>query len=93
MSRDYRIFETERFQKDIKELDLGGNRRVLEKLRTIVYVQLRRQPHFGSQIKKLKGYTPETWRYRIGVWRFFYEVDDVEMIVFLIAASHRGSAY
>ena len=66
---------------------------VLEKLRTTVYVQLRRQPYFGSQINKLKGYTPEIWRYRIGAWRFFYEVDDVDMIVFLIAASHRGSAY
>jgi mRNA interferase RelE/StbE len=33
------------------------------------------------------------WRYRIGAWRFFYEIDDKERIVFLIAASHRGSAY
>ena len=93
MSTDYRIFETERFQKDLKAIARGGDRRVLEKLRTTVYLQLRRQPFFGSQIKKLKGYTPETWRYRIGAWRFFYEVDDVEMIVFLTAASHRGSAY
>ena len=93
MSSDYRIFETERFQKDLKAIALGGDRRVLEKLRTIVYVQLRRQPRFGSHIKNLKGYTPETWRYRIGAWRFYYEVDDVEMIVFLTAASHRGSAY
>ncbi len=93
MSSEYRVFETERFQKDLKAIALGGDRRVLEKLRKTVYGQLRLQPRFGSQIKKLKGYTPETWRYRIGAWRFFYEVDDVEMIVFLTAASHRGSAY
>jgi len=93
LSTDYRVFETERFQKDLKAIARGGDRRVLEKLRTTVYPQLRRQPYFGSQIKKLKGYSPETWRYRIGAWRFFYEVDDVEMIVFLTAASHRGSAY
>jgi mRNA interferase RelE/StbE len=93
LSTDYRVFETERFQKDLKAITRGGDRRVLEKLRTTVYPQLRRQPYFGSQIKKLKGYSPETWRYRIGAWRFFYEVDDVEMIIFLTAASHRGSAY
>jgi len=93
LSSDYRIFETARFQKDLKAIARGGDRRVLEKLRVTVYIQLRLQPHFGSQIRKLKGYTPETWRYRIGAWRFFYEVDDVGKIVFLTAASHRGSAY
>jgi len=35
----------------------------------------------------------ETWRYRIGSWRFFYEIDDDERIVFMLAASHRSSAY
>ncbi|RLE35477.1 MAG: type II toxin-antitoxin system RelE/ParE family toxin [Acidobacteria bacterium] len=93
LSSEYRIFETERFRKDIKAIALGGDRRVLEKLCTTVYGQLRIQPKFGPQIKKLKGFTPETWRYRIGAWRFFYEVDDKEMIVFLTVASHRGSAY
>ena len=89
----YRIFETERFQKDLKAIARGGERKILEKLRTSVYDQLRLQPRFGPQIKKLKGHEPETWRFRIGAWRFFYEVDDVAMIVFLTVASHRGSAY
>ena len=93
MSSDYRIFETQRFQKDLKAIARGGERRVLEKLRETVYAQLRIQPRFGPQIKRLKGYAPETWRYRIGIWRFFYEVDDEEKIVFMTAASHRGSAY
>jgi len=39
------------------------------------------------------GYAPETWRYRIGAWRFFYEIDEEEKVVLMIAASHRGSAY
>ena len=50
-------------------------------------------PHFGPHIRKLKGYAPETWRYRIGAWRFFYEIDEHERVVSMIAASHRGSAY
>jgi mRNA-degrading endonuclease RelE of RelBE toxin-antitoxin system len=29
------------------------------------------------------------WRYRIGAWRFFYEIDETEKIVYLLAASHR----
>ena len=50
-------------------------------------------PHFGSNIKKLKDFTPDTWRYRIGAWRFFYEIDEEEKVAFMIAASHRSSAY
>jgi mRNA interferase RelE/StbE len=58
-----------------------------------VYPQLAQHPHFGPHIKKLRGYTPDIWRYRIGAWRFFYEIDEEKRIVFLIAAAHRGSAY
>ena len=93
MSIEYRIFQTERFQKDLKIIARGGDRVVLEKLRENVYPQLKVQPRFGPQIKKLRTYTPETWRYRIRTWRFFYEVDDDERIVSMIAASHRGAAY
>ena len=52
-----------------------------------------RHPHFGPNVKKLGGYEPETWRYRIGAWRFFYEIDERARIVFFTAASHRGAAY
>ncbi len=48
---------------------------------------------FRPHVRKLKGVSPDTWRYRIGAWRFFYEIDDDEGVVFMIAASHRGSAY
>jgi mRNA interferase RelE/StbE len=58
-----------------------------------VYPQLREYPHFGPNIRKLKGFHPETWRYRIGAWRFFYEIDEEEKIVFMIAAHHRSVAY
>lgn len=89
----YRIFETNQFDKDLRNIARAGHVDVIDKLRGTVYAQLRRHPHFGVHIRKLKGYAPETWRYRIGAWRFFYEVDEKEAIVFMIAASHRGSAY
>jgi mRNA interferase RelE/StbE len=93
LSNPYRIFETEQFQKDLKQIALSGQPKVTQKLAQFVYPQLREHPHFGPHIKKLKGVSPETWRYRIGAWRFFFEIDDAEKIAFMLAAKHRGSAY
>ena len=93
MSSDYRLFETRQFQKELERLARAGTQTVVSKLERVVYPQLRRHPHFGPNIRKLKGFEPDTWRYRIGSWRFFYEIDEDERIVFLIAAAHRGSAY
>ena len=90
---DYRIFETEQFRKDLRSIARAGYERIVHQLRRSVYPRLREHPHFGPNIRKLKGYAPETWRYRIGSWRFVYEIDDGERVVSMIAASHRGSAY
>lgn len=89
----YRVFETTQFDKDLRNIARAGHAGIVEKLGRTVYRQLRQHPHFGPHVRKLKGTSPDTWRYRIGAWRFFYEIDDDERIVFMIAASHRGSAY
>ena len=65
----------------------------MTKLRRVVYPQLRSHPHYGPNIRRLKGFDPPTWRYRIGAWRFFYEIDEASEIVSLLTASHRSSAY
>jgi mRNA interferase RelE/StbE len=90
---DYRVFETEQFVKDLSAIARGGNARIERKLREVVYPELRQRPHFGPNIKRLKGWQPETWRYRIGSWRFFYEIDETDHVVLMIAAAHRSSAY
>jgi len=90
---EYRVFETDQFSKDLKRLARSGHSRVMEKLRRVVYPQLRGQPHFGANVRKLEGYAPETWRYRIGSWRFFYEIDEDEKVVAMIAAEHRSAVY
>lgn len=90
---DYRIFETNRFQKDLELMAKSGGAKVSEKLKGYVYPQLKTHPHYGPNIKKLKNYTPPTWRYRIGSWRFFYEIDDQDNIVFMIGAHHRSRTY
>ena len=90
---EYRIFETEQFAGDLKRIARAGHQDTVRKLRAVVHPQLQRHPHFGPHIRRLKSYLPETWRYRIGAWRFFYEIDDDERTVFMITAAHRGSAY
>lgn len=90
---EYRIFETDRFLDDIEAITRGGQSQIVTKLRRHVYPQLRKSPRFGPYIRKLRGFEPETWRYRIGAWRFFFGIDDEEKVVFMIAAVHRSRAY
>ncbi|MBF0494302.1 MAG: type II toxin-antitoxin system RelE/ParE family toxin [Candidatus Omnitrophica bacterium] len=87
------IFETNRFIKDL-ERDLGDQReRIAAKLKNFVYPQLRLNPFWGKNVKKLKNYTPDTWRYRIGDYRFFYTVDIHSKTVSMLAIDHRKDAY
>jgi mRNA interferase RelE/StbE len=89
---NYRIFETERFQKDLKQIARSGSQKIFSKLKDYIYPQLREHPAYGPNIKKLKNYSPPTWRYRVGAWRFFYEIDDSKRIIFMTAAHHRSQA-
>lgn len=93
MSGSYRIFETAVFQEDFQNLAPHVRPKIEAKLKSYVYPQLRLQPHFGPNIKKLRDFKPETWRYRIGPWRFFYEINEHEKIVFMTALDHRRDAY
>ncbi len=92
-SSDFRIFETEEFQKKLKKLSPGTARFIARKLRDYIYPQLRADPFFGTNIKKLRGYAPETWRYRVGRFRIFYLVSPEERIVFLLSIDDRRDAY
>jgi len=89
----FRVFETNQFIEDLTS-DFGTHgQRVMKKLSEYVYPQLRNYPFFGKNIKKLKNYKPETWRYRIGNYRFFYEINEREHIVFMITAETRKDSY
>lgn len=89
----YRIFETEGFLKDLEQDFQGRHEKIKRKLTEYVYPQLGLSPTYGPHIRKMKGYQPETWRFRIGDYRFFYQIDEIEKIVFLIAADHRKQSY
>jgi mRNA interferase RelE/StbE len=89
----YRIFETNTFKEDLARICRSGLGRFKEKLQKHIYPRLREEPHFGPNIKRLRGWHPPTWRVRIGGWRFFYEIEEREHIVYMNAADHRGKAY
>ena len=90
---NFKIFETSQFLKNLKQDFSGQQGRVKTKLNNYVYFQLKQNPYFGKNIKKLANYQPETWRYRMGNYRFFYEIDDQKKIVFMITADSRQNAY
>ena len=88
---EFRIFETEEFRKALCRL--GPPRFLPRKLDTYVYPHLRQGPHYGPNIRKLQGYEPPTWRYRIGPYRLFFTVDDEKRVVFILTIDDRKDAY
>ncbi|MBU4482742.1 MAG: type II toxin-antitoxin system RelE/ParE family toxin [Actinobacteria bacterium] len=44
-------------------------------------------------MKKLRAYKPETWRYRIGSFRLFYEINDKEKVIYIITIEIRSKSY
>lgn len=89
----FRVFETEAFSKSLKQSFKGQSERIASKLAAYVYPQLRENPFFGKNIKKLHNYSPDTWRYRIGDYRFFYEIDEKDKLVIMLTADNRKDAY
>lgn len=90
---EFRLFETAQFQKDLQQDFRGQQARIQQKLTAYVYPQLRGNPYFGKNSKKLRDAVPETWRYRIGDYRFFYTINERQRLVFMLTADHRGQAY
>ena len=90
---EYRIFETEEFKRQNTKLAQRRGISIDRKLREYVYVLLKQDPHHGPNIKRLQGYKPPTWRYRIGDYRIFYTIDEREKVVFVLTIDDRKDAY
>ncbi len=88
---EFRLFETDEFRRALAKI--GPPRFLPKKLETYVYPQLRQEPYYGPNIRKLQGYDPPTWRYRIGPYRLFYSVDKGKRIVFILTIDDRKDAY
>ncbi len=92
-SSEYRVFETDEFIRKLEKLSGTDIRAIRTKLENYVYPQLREQPFFGANIRKLPGFGTDIWRYRIGKFRVFYTVDEDERVVSIITVEARKDAY
>lgn len=86
----FKIAETKRFKKVIKQSELEN---FYQRMRKVIYPQLKSNPFFGPNIKKLKGELEGLYRYRIGDYRLIYKVDKDKIIVFTITLKHRRESY
>ena len=90
---EYRIFETVEFQRNLGKLPGADREGIQRRLTDTVYPRLREQPFVGSSIRKLRGYTPDMWRYRIGRYRLFYTVEEADRTVCVLTIEARKDAY
>ena len=90
---DFRVFETDEFSKRFKKLSSRDSSFLRKKLDSFVYPQIKKEPFWGNNIKKLQGYSPDTWRYRIGKFRLFYIVDQEDRVIYILTVDDRKDAY
>ncbi len=89
----YRIFLTQEFDRCLDRITSRDRTSIEKKFKEYMVPQLKLEPHYGANIKKLKGYAPETWRYRVGKYRIFYLIDEVKKDVQVISIDQRKDAY
>ena len=92
-SDEYQVFETDEFVSKLEALPGRQARTIRGKLRSYVYPQIRAQPFYGANIRRLRGFATDVWRYRIGNYRVFYTVDEGDRVVSLVTIEHRKDAY
>ena len=90
MFNRFEIAETETFQRSISKKEIS---KIYNKIKTYIYPQLRINPFFGKNIKKLKGEFKDVYRYRIGEYRLFYQVAEKQILIFIMDIVKRKVAY
>jgi mRNA interferase RelE/StbE len=89
LSDRFIIAETEQF---VKTINKNKYKKIYRKITEYIYPLLRRNPFFGPNIKRLKGNLSGFYRYRIGKYRLFYEIDNDKVMVFIIDIADRKDA-
>ena len=85
----YQIAETKTFLKLKDAID----KKFYAKIENFVYPQLRANPYYGVNIKKLKGKLEGYYRYRVGNYRLFYLIEDDKLIIAVVDFKHRQQQY
>ena len=64
-----------------------------KKITDYIYPQLKLNPFFGNNIKKLKGEFEAIYRYRIGDYRLFYQIENDKVLIIIWNIDDRKDAY
>jgi len=86
----FKIAETDAF---VSKLTDQRYSKIYKKVSEFVYPQLRENPFFGSNIKKLKGDFEGLYRYRVGKYRIFYKIENDKILVIILDIEDRKDAY
>lgn len=75
--------------KELKKLDKIQAKRILD------YMDYQIAPLADPRIlgKQLKGNIKNLWRYRVGNYRILCEIQDKELIIFVVTLGHRKYIY
>lgn len=90
LSNRFTIAETKTFTNAMQHQKYAE---LYPKIKRTVYPQLKQNPFFGPHIKKLKGSLSHLYRFRIGKYRLFYEIDKSNVIVYILDIRDRKDAY
>lgn len=85
----WKILIDEGFEKDLKKLDRETQKRIISFLKTRL-AKLDNPRQLG---KPLQGSLGVFWHYRIGDYRVICKIENKEMLVLVVTASHRKSIY
>lgn len=87
---NFKIAETETLTSRISDSKYN---KIYKKISDYVYPQLRENPFFGTNIKKLKGEFEGLYRYRVGMYRLFYKIENDRVLVIMLDIDDRKDAY
>jgi len=90
MKQEHKIAETENYYKKIETHEFSF---LYDKIKDYIYPQLKNNPYYGPNIKKLKGNYKDIYRYRIREYRIFYEIEPLKKIVFILDIDYRKDSY
>lgn len=90
MLNKFRIAESDSFSSKLSDAKYS---RIYKKISDYVYPQLRENPYFGTNIKKLKGEFEGLYRYRTGKYRLFYKIENEKIMVIMLDIEDRKDAY
>ena len=87
---NFKIAETDNF---LKKINKSEYKNVYSKIKNYIYPQLKINPFFGNNIKKLKGDFDSIYRYRIGNYRLFYTINKDKILIFILDIDTRQNSY